>query len=245
MWSIRNKAETLRVSMNPFLFDARLIPVVIGLAMQFSTAQQPSQILQIYREALKPGTRAAYQKVEEDTARLCAEFSCPHPYLAIESLTGSKEVWFLNGYESTSEQKQVVDDYAKNVKLMAELKQNSRRKARLTKAAVNVFANHRQDLSRGVLWIMGHGRFLVITVIKSSPRINGTVFEAADSTRFIVKATHTLSEAEATAVVAGQESMVFAVRPSWSFPAKEWVVADPVFWRGQTRWDRSIFKKSK
>ena len=205
--------------------------LIIWLTMPFSAALQPPQILQIYGEALKPGTEAAYQEVEVDTARLCAEFRCPHPYLAIETLTGPKEVWFLNGYESSDEQKQVVDDYAKNGSLMAALQQNSRRKAALTRTLLNVFANYRQDLSHGVPWIIGHRRFLVITVIRSGPRIDGTVFEAADGTRFIFRAVQTRREADALAEITGQKSRVFAVRPAWSFPAEEWVVADPAFWR--------------
>ena len=209
--------------------------VFIALAMQIAAHSQPPQILQIHREALKPGSEAAYRENEEDTARICAELGCPHPYLGIESLTGSKEVWFFNGYESWAEQKQVVDDYAKNATLMAALGKNSRRKASLTGEPVNAFANYRKDLSRGVPWILGQGRFLVITVIKSNPRIEGTVFEAADGTRFIVMPVQTRSEADAAAAVAGPESRVFAVRPSWSFPTKEWIAADSAFWRPKNR----------
>ncbi len=205
--------------------------VFIGLAMQSVAHPQPPQILQIHREPLKPGSEAAYREIEEDTARICAELGCPHPYLGIESLTGLKEVWFFNGYESSAERKQVYDDYAKNGTLMAALLKNSRRKASLTGEPVNVFANYRQDLSRGVPWILGQGRFLVITVIKSNPRIDGTVFETADGTRFIVMPVQTRSEADAAAAVANPESRVFAVRPSWSFPTKEWIAIDSVFWR--------------
>jgi len=202
----------------------------VGLAMQIVAHPQPPQILQIHREPLKPGSEAAYQEIEEDTARICAQLRCPHPYLGIESLIGSREVWFFNGYESPAEQQQVVDDYATNAPLLAALKRNSRRKASLTGEPVGVFANYRKDLSRGVPWILGQGRFLVITVTKSHPRIDGTAFEAADGTRFIVLPVQTRSEADAAAAAAGPESRVFAVRPSWSLPAKEWVAADSEFW---------------
>lgn len=70
---------------------------LIGLTMQIAAQAQPPQILQIHREALKPGTDAAYREIEEDTARICRELKCPHPYLAIESLTGPHEVWYFNG----------------------------------------------------------------------------------------------------------------------------------------------------
>ena len=52
-------------------------------------------ILQIYREPLKPGSEDAYRAIEEDTARVCANLKCPHPHLAMESLTGPREVWWL------------------------------------------------------------------------------------------------------------------------------------------------------
>ena len=52
----------------------------------------PPNLLEIYREPLKRGSVAAYRAIEEDTARICAEFKFPHPHLAIETLNGPKEV---------------------------------------------------------------------------------------------------------------------------------------------------------
>jgi hypothetical protein len=168
------------------------------------TAQSESpQILQIFREALKSGSKDAYRRIEERTARLSAELGCPHPYLGIESLTASKEVWWLNGYTSAAERKQVVDDYSRNTRLLAALKENSQRKASPTGKAAEIFANYRPDLTVGVPWILGHGRFLVIAVMKSNRRINGTVFEATDGTRFVVMPARTRKEANAVAAAAG------------------------------------------
>jgi hypothetical protein len=205
--------------------------IVIGLAMHITAQLESRQILQIFREALKSGSKDAYRRIEERTARLSAELGCPHPYLGIESLTGSKEVWWLNGYTWAAERKQVVDDYSRNTRLLAALKENSQRKASLTGKAAEIFANYRPDLTVGVPWILGHGRFLVITVMKSNRRINGTVFEVTDGTRFVVMPARTRKEANAVAAAAGPASNVFAVRPSWSFSAKEWVAGDKLFWR--------------
>jgi hypothetical protein len=208
-----------------------LIALSIELAMQIATSVRPPQILQIYREPLKPGSEARYDAIEEDTARLSAELGCPHPYLGLESLTGPKEVWWFNGYSSFAEQKQVSEVYAKNTRLIAALQQNSNKKASLTFKPSEVFANYRQDLSPGTPWILGHGRFLVITVTRSNRRIAGTVFEAPDGTHFIVTSAQTRQEADAARARSGPESNIFAVRPSWSFPAKEWIAADPLFWQ--------------
>ena len=201
-----------------------------GLAMQIAAASQPPQILQIYREELKAGSEAAYGAIEEDTAHLATALGCPHPYLGIKTLTGATEVWWLNAYASPAEQKRVYEDYAKNTQLTSALHRNSERKATLTLEHSEVFANYRQDLSTTHPWIMGRGRFLVITVTKSQSRAIGTVFESTDDTRVIIASAETRKEADAIQVRAGPDSKVFEVRPSWSFPAADWIAADPTFW---------------
>ena len=78
---------------------------------------------------------------------------------------------------------------------------------------------------------MGRGRFLVITVTKGNRRMDGTVFETADGTKFVLLPAKTRKEADTKAAALGSEARVFAVRPYWSMPAREWVAADPVFWQ--------------
>jgi hypothetical protein len=195
-------------------------------------AQSPApQILQIHRDFLGPGNHATYRRIEQDIARVCVELGFPHAYLAIEPLTGPEEVWFLNGWESEAEQKEIADAYAKNAPLVAALEMNGKRKAGLISKAVEVFANYRQDLSRGEPWSMGLGRFLVITVTQDDRRFDGTVFQTLEGTKFVLLPAKTREEADAKAVKLGVEARVFAVRPYWSSPAEEWISADPVFWK--------------
>jgi hypothetical protein len=202
--------------------------ILLGLS---AGAQEPPRILQIYCDRLKPGSEAEYRKVEEDAARLSAQFKSPHPYLAIESLTGRKEVWFLNGFESSVEQKLIGEEYAKNTRLVAALNQIPKRKEPLVLQPLNVFGNYRPDLSRGAPWTVGQGRFLVIAVTKSDPKIDGTVFETPAGIRFVVTPAGTREDAEAKASAMGADATIFAVRPYWSYPARDWVAADPAFWR--------------
>jgi hypothetical protein len=198
----------------------------------------PPTILQIYREFWKSGNVAANRKIEAEASQICVKLNCPHPYLGLESLTGPKEVWFLNGYDSSTEQTQVGEDYQRNADLIEALNQIMVRRKPLSKADdVNVFAHYRQRLSRGAPWSLGQGRFLVITMTKSDLLaksnlvIDGTAFETDDSTRFIFSAARTRQEADARAATAGSETRVFAVRPYWSLPAKDWIAMDPSFWR--------------
>jgi hypothetical protein len=199
----------------------------------------PPNILQIVREPLKPGSEAEYAAIEEDIARAAVAFGCPHPYLGVESLTGAMEVWWFNGYQTPEEQKQTYDDYAKNAQLLEALRQNSQKKARLTLDPIEVFARYRPDLSVGPPWILGHGRYLVIAVTQSRRRIPGTIFEGPDGTRLIITSAQTREQADAARGLAGPESNMFAVRPSWSFPAPEWISVDSPFWQPSSPIERN------
>src|SRR6516225_7545907 len=145
----------------------------------------PTTIPFVAREPLVPSRENSYREIEEETARLSAELGCPHPYLAMESLTGPKEIWWFNGFDSPEDQRQVAEAYEKNAPFSAALKKNSDRKAPVTGKAIEVVAQYRPDLTSGVPWILGHWRFLVIAVSKHRPSSAGTVFQGADGTFFV------------------------------------------------------------
>lgn len=196
-----------------------------------ATSAQPPPLLQIVREPLKPGAEAAFNTIEEERARVSATLGCPHPYLGAESLNASKEVWWFIGYQSSTERQQVYDAYAKNARGYPAFQKSAKPKADLTLKPIEVFASYRSDRSGGTPWRLGHGRYLVITPIGRTTGLAGTVFEATDSTNFVVKSAATRDEAEAVMVSTGQDTTILAIRPSWSFPAAEWIAADPEFWR--------------
>jgi hypothetical protein len=204
---------------------------LIGLVMQIATSAQPPPLLQILREPLRPGTEAAFNAIEQERARVSATLGCPHPYLGAESLTGPKEIWWFNGYESSMERLRVYDAYAKNAPLMEAFEKTAKPKADLTLKPIEVFVSYRPDQSEGAPWLLGHGRFLVITMMDPARRLAGSVFEGTDGTRFVITSTYTHEQAEAAKASAGGDATVLAIRPSWSFPSAEWIAADPEFWR--------------
>src|SRR5215831_9855054 len=205
----------------------------LGLVMQ--SVPTPMPILLIAREPLVVGRENEYREIEEETARLSVKLGCPHPYLAMESLTGPKEVWWLNGFDSPEDQRQVAQAYEKNAPFSAALKKNSGRKAPVTGKVIEIVEQYRPDLTNGVPWILGHGRFLVIAVTKDRPAGAGTVFQAADGTFFVFSPARTRKQADRLAAsIPG--SIVVVVRPAFSFPAKDWVAADPRFWFSAARY---------
>ena len=195
------------------------------------TAEPPPTLLQIVREPWRAGVAAAFASIEEERSAIAAALGCPHPYLGAESLSGPKEAWWFNGYRSPAEQPQVYAAYAANAPLMAAFQRSVAPKAALTLAPIEIIATHRPDWSTGAPWLLGHGRYLVVTVTDRVAGRAGTVFEASDSTVVVITAAMTRDEADAATDAAGPDTTLLAVRPAWSFPSAAWIAADPEFWR--------------
>jgi hypothetical protein len=190
----------------------------------------------ISREFWKAGHQATLNKMEAAAARICVSLGVPHPFLSIESLTGSKEVWYINGFESSEELVQVKQAYDMNQQLTSAMARFAKQRAEFaSQPSREGLASYRSELSRGAEWRVGDGRFLVIAVTKSDPYGEGTVFETEDGLRFVVIAAKTRREADAKLSAAGGEAKLFAVRPEFSMPAAEWIARDPSFWASKAR----------
>ena len=192
--------------------------------------EQPPRLLEIFRDFVKPGSEAAFRSVEEDAARICAELGCPHPHLAIESLTGPREVWWLNAFESEAEHQRVVDAYRSNRALTTALKEITRRREGLIFPPIDLLTTYRPDRSGDAPWKLGGARFFVAAMTKRENGLEGSVFEAPQGERFILRPVAEREEANSFASAAGAETRVFAVRPYWGMPASEWIRSDPDFW---------------
>jgi len=98
---------------------------------------------------------------------MCIGLGVPHPYLGIESLTGSKEVWYLNGFASTEELAQVTEAYSKKPELLAAMNRFAHERADFESQPHSEGpATYGPELSRCAEWKMGRERFLVIAVTK-------------------------------------------------------------------------------
>ena len=128
---------------------------VVFMASALSQARPP-QILEVAREYLKPDAVPAVHKIEVDAARICIRLKFPHRYLVLESLTGPKEFWYLNAFDSQADLDEVSRQYEGNKALTSALAENLKRKAPyLAAESTNVFLHYRAELS-GEL----HGRWV-------------------------------------------------------------------------------------
>jgi hypothetical protein len=188
------------------------------------------QILQIYRDYVMPGGEATYRAIEEDAARICVELACPHPHLAIESLDSPHEVWWLNAYGSETQVQQVAAAYQANVELTAALAAIARRKEAITGRPSNELLHHRPDLSTDQAWDLGGARFMVVAETLEEHRLPGSVYEAPDGRRVVLRIATAPEAADALVRAGGLAGRIFAVRPYWGLPSPDWIAAAPAFW---------------
>jgi len=102
---------------------------------------RPPQILEIYRDYLKPEAVAANRKLENRAEHLCRTLDFRHSYLTVESVTGPKEMWYFNGFESQAEVEKLRRDYQQNTKLMVALNEIVQQKATLKRAETSIAAH--------------------------------------------------------------------------------------------------------
>lgn len=211
------------------MFAHGIICFVAMLTASTSFADRSPEILQITIERIHSGCEAAYGELEERMAETCVRLACPNSYLALESVTPPREVWWFVEYATEAEVERVRQAYEQNRPLLSALADLAALKKDITDAPVEHMTKHRADLSIGASWRIGSEPFVVIATKPAT----GGVFESADHAMFTVVSAASLVEADAVAVKLGVSARVFRVRPSWSRPAEFWVAANPELW--QTR----------
>jgi hypothetical protein len=196
-------------------------------------AQSIPRILLLAREPVKPGAESEYDRLESETARLAAQDGCPHPYLALQPLSGAKnEVWWFNGFDSQSELDSVAKAYKKNQAWNTALTQNQKRKEFLTGKIAEQLADL-EPQAHSQPWALGRAQYVVVA-INAATRLSGSnLFKGRDGTRYEILIANTREEAERAA--RGKDFVVLEVVPRWSFPAREWVEANREMWKAATK----------
>lgn len=131
--------------------------------------EPPSPLLFVAREQIQPGKLAAVTRIEEDAAAFCAKAKCPNPYLAISSITGPSEIWWINGFDSPDHMEKVWRDYAANAAISQQLNTVAEQKGDLVFPAQNMIARFREDLSFATSLTIATARFLYIAVVQVQP----------------------------------------------------------------------------
>jgi hypothetical protein len=187
-------------------------------------------ILRIDRYRLKPGSEVAIRHLHKEMAVALARWGYPHTCLAMESLTGPKEVWRLTGYQSVAEQRQVAQSLESNTRLTGALERIEDQIRVLIGNPESITATCRSGKRSGHTWLMGRGHYIVVAPLEPQEERRGAVYETAGGQRYRITAARTRKNAEGQACSAGWGAVVFSVRPTWGMPAADWVSRDQSFW---------------
>ncbi len=128
------------------------IPISLTIAVLFcaiSAAQEqsgPPPILRIFVEHIKPGKGPAHQKSEAAFVRALAKAKSPSHYIALESMTGGDEAWFLEAHHSFAEIEQ-DEKLGQTEPTKTELEQASAADGESVSTESSMIAVFRPDLS--------------------------------------------------------------------------------------------------
>ena len=144
-----------------------------GAAQALAQTQAPSgppKVLQIFREEVKPGRGAAHEKVEAGWPKAFANAKWPTHYLALVSVTGPSEAWFLTGFDSLAAWEKDSRGIDKNAALSAELQQLSAKDGELLSGTRSIAALYRDDLSYRTAGVnIGQMRYFYVTTVRDRP----------------------------------------------------------------------------
>jgi hypothetical protein len=162
-----------------------LMATIVRLSLAFSTvvllsplyqalAQPPAspstpKVLQIFREEVKPGKGAAHEKVEVGWPQAFAKANYPVHYLAMTSMAGPNEAWFLEGYDSFASIEKAEQLIDKNTTLKTELEKLSERDGELLSGMRTLITTYRDDLSYRPNVTLSQMRYMTVTTARVRP----------------------------------------------------------------------------
>jgi hypothetical protein len=145
-------------------------------AQQLSTSQP--NLLRIVREEVKPGRAAEHAKIEAGWPAAYEKAKSTDYYLALVSMTGSPEAWYITPYASHAAIGEVMKRESADPVLTAELARLSRADSEMLTGIRTMEASARQDLSYGAYPDIGRQRFFEMSWFRVRPG-HEAGFEAA------------------------------------------------------------------
>ncbi len=249
-----------------------------GASVVLAQSPEPTNLIRIIREDIKPGRGGAHEKTEMAYVRAFSKSKYPN-YLALASVSGPSQVWFLERYDSWAAMGEAFQ-IAETEPLKSTLDQLDVQDGEQRTGERNLIATYQKDLSylptpSNLLKVRfitvntvrirpGHGedfaemrkllnaaftksdnkqRRVVYQVSSGAPAGTYLILSGMESLKAMDPAPGAMGMAAAfgadslaryqklqSEVIISAESALFAVNPKMSYPAKEFITADPNFW---------------
>lgn len=163
-----------------------LLASSIPLVAQDDGARPAPNVLQIFREVVKPGRAAAHEKVEIGWPKAFRASKNSPRYIGMISITGPSEAWFVSGYPSYEAwEKQSKAEEADPV-LSAEQSRLAAADGELLENVRSIIARFREEMSHRPPLNIGSYRYMNVVTVRVRPGMQGKFTEM----RKMVKAAH-------------------------------------------------------
>ena len=129
---------------------------------------QPS-LITIIREEVKVGRGAQHAKIEAGWPAAFGRANSPDYYLAMTSMTGTPEAWYVIPAANHAAYDQINRRYDDNAAMTAELDRLSRADAEVLNSTRTIQAIARADLSMGAYPDLSKQRFWEISIVRVRP----------------------------------------------------------------------------
>jgi hypothetical protein len=146
-----------------------LFAATAGIAFAQGMPTSQPKFLHIYREQVKVGRAADHSKWEAGWPAAYAKSKSPYSYIALVSVTGSPEAWYVSPYDSQAAFGDSLAREDADPALRAELDRLSRGDAEFLSDMSGLQAIARPDLSHGSFPDLAMMRFWTITTYRAKP----------------------------------------------------------------------------
>lgn len=143
-------------------------PAVLSGQGQGLPTSQPS-LVTIIREAVKPGRTAEHARIESGWPAAFGRVSSPDYYLAMVSITGEPQAWYIIPSASNAAYGEQMKRYDNDPATTAELDRLSRADAEVLDGTRTIQAIARPDLSLGAFPDLAKQRFWEISIARVRP----------------------------------------------------------------------------
>jgi hypothetical protein len=141
----------------------------VALPAQESATGGPPKVLQIFVESVKPGKGAAHAKLEAGWPAAFRKAKWPTHYLAMTSMTGPSEAWFMSGYDTFDSWEADGKHMDRTPVLQQEVNRLGAQDGELLSGTKGIVAVYREDLSYRPNFKLGEMRYFTVTTFTVHP----------------------------------------------------------------------------
>lgn len=161
----------MRVSLRTFMLAAlgALSAVPAGAQNAPAAPTSTPPVLMIYREEVRPGKAGPHAVNEAAWAAAFTKGQAPVKWLAMTSVAGPNEAWFLSGYPSWEALERTEAEMEANASLAADQDRFSGNESDLLSRTSSITAAYRADLSYQANVSLPQMRFVMVEVFRVKP----------------------------------------------------------------------------